>query len=73
MRGKTDPKIERLRQQVIAGEMSVNAALVQAGLRKRSITLTLGDTKKLAKKLAKKLTKVLTENEINNLIGFLSK
>jgi hypothetical protein len=61
-----NPKIEQLRQAVLAGEISVNKALVEAGLRAERFTIT-----KDPEKAAEALKRSFSQEELKQLIRLL--
>jgi len=56
-----------LHRKVIECEMSVNAAMIEAGFRKKKVQLVLGDIQKIAESLIRHLSR----DELDALKGFL--
>jgi hypothetical protein len=63
---ETDPRIEELRQAVLAGEMSINKALIQAQLRPERFTITRDP-----EKAAEALKRSFNPDELKQLIRLL--
>ncbi|MBI1878852.1 MAG: hypothetical protein HYR94_11640 [Chloroflexi bacterium] len=62
----SDPKVNELRQAVLAGKMSINKALIQAGLRPERLTII-----KDPEKAAEALKRSFTTEELKQLIRLL--
>lgn len=63
---ETSPQVEQLRQAVLAGELSINKALIEAGLRSERITITRDP-----EKAAEVLKRSFTNEELQQLIRLL--
>jgi hypothetical protein len=63
---ETNPQVEELRQAVLAGEMSINKALVEAGLRPERLTITRDP-----EKAAEALKRTFSTEELKQLIRYL--
>lgn len=63
---ETNPKVEQLRQAVLAGEMSINKALIESGLRTERITITRDP-----EKAAEVLKRSFSNEELQQLIRLL--
>jgi hypothetical protein len=62
----SNPKVEELRQAVLTGEMSINKALVEAGLRPERLTITRDP-----EKAAEALKRTFSREELKQLIRLL--
>lgn len=63
---ESNPQVEQLRQAVLIGDMSINKALIEAGLRTDRITITRDP-----EKAAEVLKRSFTEEELKELIRLL--
>lgn len=63
---ETSPQVEQLRQAVLAGEISINKALIEAGLKSERITITRDP-----EKAAEVLKRSFTNEELQQLIRLL--
>jgi hypothetical protein len=63
---ETSPKVEQLRQAVLTGEMSINKALIEAGLKSERITITRDP-----EKAAEVLKRSFSNEELQQLIRLL--
>ncbi|MCK6625448.1 MAG: hypothetical protein L6R45_09760 [Anaerolineae bacterium] len=61
-----NPQVEQLRQSVLAGEISINKALIEAGLRPERITIPRDP-----EKAAEAIKRTFTPEELNQLIRLL--
>lgn len=70
-KAESDTNIAKLRDKVLSGEMTVNAALIEAGLRIPRTSIPIGDVEATAKTLrriftGKKLTMLINRLKTNN-------
>lgn len=61
-----NPQVEQLRQSVLAGEISINKALIEAGLRPERITIPRDP-----EKAAEAIKRSFTQEELNHLVRLL--
>ncbi|GAB4415905.1 MAG: hypothetical protein Fur0044_11040 [Anaerolineae bacterium] len=61
-----NPQVEQLRQSVLAGEISINKALIEAGLRPERITIPRDP-----EKAAEAIRRTFTPEELNQLVRLL--
>ncbi len=61
-----NPQVEQLRQSVLAGEISINKALIEAGLRPERITIPRDP-----EKAAEAIKRTFTQEELNHLVRLL--
>lgn len=66
-RAESDPRIAKIRDRVLAGEITVNAALIEAGLRTPRTSIPIGDVDAAAKTLKK----MFSEKELKTLVSKL--